>query len=860
MVTRGLFVAAMGITLAKGCDGPTWDLASLHPLYADRDLVSSPALLGAWTTGTAKAGEPIWMFFPIESDSVGRPMLLALADSEEAVALADTATYSSDDDPVEESDLGSAKLAHRALLSPWVTSLEDIPLVPDSAEYRPMFLALLGRVGDHMVLDLSAAMEPKLVVSGWTERPSKLLMRFPVHWFWRLSVDGDRMQASALDQSRLSKLVDSGRVPVADLSDGLKVLSASTSELQRFLLEYGADPAAWSDPIFLYRWPLKGSPIHGSGRVPAAGVTRAVARDWGCDFSTVTKRRFSSHRAEGLLGWFRDPTDTLLHTRQGLEGEVTACDILAAFGTPAQSDSMFADLALSRAKWWYHDPMTNRTLTVTLRRSQTGWHAMEVVERGRRTLKLAPPILALHLAAAQGRRGIVRRLLVQGMDVNARDDSGRTALHVAARAGRREVAQLLLAKGADLTALDQDSMTALHLAAFHGHRDLVDLLLASGADPLQMGGRYFRRTPLTLASSGGHVDVARRLLARSVGSGAPLSYGPALNAAAQEGHLSMVRLLLDNGANPKAEPGTWTPLHAVARWGDHGAVAETLLAKGADANAIYIGGTSDSETVLHIAAEWGRLEVVKVLLAAGADVSMRTKSGKTALYLSAAHGHRDVADALIAGNADLEAKSGGGATPLLAAILGPVGNDEDRLGHYAVVELLLSKGADPNTRSNDGEIPLLEAASWGYAGIVELLLARGAKLDAATTAGHTALHLAALKAEAHVVQVLLEHGANLSARTRRGWTPLHAAAFSGDSAVVAMLLARGADVRAVDEDGFNPLHLAALRGHRPAVELLLAGGADASALTKDGRTALALAKLGPNRDNPTVVELLQSRR
>src|SRR6267378_2902307 len=86
-------------------------------------------------------------------------------------------------------------------------------------------------------------------------------------------------------------------------------------------------------------------------------------------------------------------------------------------------------------------------------------------------------------AAAKGDLAGVRDLLAKGADVNARDESGRTALMSAANAA---VAEALIAKGADVNAKAQNGMTAWTYALTR-HIDVAQILLAQGADPNAKG-------------------------------------------------------------------------------------------------------------------------------------------------------------------------------------------------------------------------------------------------------------------------------------------------------------------------------------------------------------------------------------
>ena len=105
----------------------------------------------------------------------------------------------------------------------------------------------------------------------------------------------------------------------------------------------------------------------------------------------------------------------------------------------------------------------------------------------------------LHLASENGYVEVVKILIDNGADVNARDSMGRTPLHRASQKRKRndeEYAQLsvankeqiietiilLIQKGADVNARDDDGSTPLHLAYKKGDEDIIGALKQAGAD------------------------------------------------------------------------------------------------------------------------------------------------------------------------------------------------------------------------------------------------------------------------------------------------------------------------------------------------------------------------------------------
>ena len=112
-----------------------------------------------------------------------------------------------------------------------------------------------------------------------------------------------------------------------------------------------------------------------------------------------------------------------------------------------------------------------------------------------------PPDISIHDAIIKGDIEAVKQHLAAGVDVNAKDEDGRTPLLHAAYQGNNEIAELLLANGADVNAKNEVDTTPLHHAALYGHKETVELFITNGADvnAIIASGQYQGKTPLDLA-------------------------------------------------------------------------------------------------------------------------------------------------------------------------------------------------------------------------------------------------------------------------------------------------------------------------------------------------------------------------
>ncbi|KAJ6660550.1 hypothetical protein lerEdw1_017547 [Lerista edwardsae] len=370
---------------------------------------------------------------------------------------------------------------------------------------------------------------------------------------------------------------------------------------------------------------------------------------------------------------------------------------------------------------------------------------------------------ALTYACAGGYVDVVKALLESGASIEDHNENGHTPLMEAGSAGHVEVARVLLENGAGInTHSNEFKESALTLACYKGHLEMVRFLLEAGADQEHKTDEM--HTALMEACMDGHVEVARLLLDSGAQVNMPAdSFESPLTLAACGGHVELAALLIERGANlEEVNDEGYTPLMEAAREG-HEEMVALLLGQGANINAqteetqetaltlaccggflevadFLIKAGADIElgcsTPLMEAAQEGHLELVKYLLAAGANAHATTATGDTALTYACENGHTDVADVLLQADADLNKE----LIIFLHSVLfycsceganvnrTTANNDHTVLslacagGHLAVVELLLAHGADPTHRLKDGSTMLIEAAKGGHTSVVCYLL------------------------------------------------------------------------------------------------------------------------------------------
>jgi len=195
-----------------------------------------------------------------------------------------------------------------------------------------------------------------------------------------------------------------------------------------------------------------------------------------------------------------------------------------------------------------------------------------------------------------------------------------------------------------------DGLTPLHIAAHGGHSDIIKHLIDAGADvtaKIPTGS-----TPLYLAARNGFAGCVKVILERSL----HLRKVPdsVLCAAASNGHVEVVRVLLEDGrCNIDARTDDGSTALWIAALQGHNDVVQKLVQHGADVNAC----THDGRSALYAAAYRGHAKVVETLLKAGADPSMKNSDASTPVHMACYEGHSSVVDVFLQAGLDLTLSS-----------------------------------------------------------------------------------------------------------------------------------------------------------------------------------------------------------
>ena len=452
----------------------------------------------------------------------------------------------------------------------------------------------------------------------------------------------------------------------------------------------------------------------------------------------------------------------------------------------------------------------------------------------------------LHLAAAEGRADLIAGLLLQGIDIDARDSEGKTPLHLATAAGHIDTMRALVDAGANAALRDSDIVTPLYIAAEKGNVAAVDYLLTLPEVRIGINQHAAYQngfTPVMVAASKNHVAVIEKLAA----VGADLNKTDNQNRhslfiAVESGQVDAVRKLIALGADVGKDVLSNSNKSSMVHWIDEKRYPE-ILAMLIEAGANIDAVDSNGQTALHRACDYTRRDKILPLLQMGAEVNGINKYGQRPIdelvdnYSYRNEDMPEVIDALLRAGAD----PGISPSPLVQRAPLHVAVDA---GHVQSTKLLLQKGAsvDVTERSSIEHTPLHLAAEGGHRTVGELLITHGANAEKTDTNGHNALHLAARGGHEGFINLMLDKTAiDINSRDNDGWTPLHHACAKEKPLAIMLLIEKGADVNAVDNDGMTPLHRAMTEGSDDAIDAYvkaLGAKADYDVLSEKGDTPL----------------------
>ncbi|KAM9391903.1 ankyrin repeat and death domain-containing protein 1A [Pholidichthys leucotaenia] len=271
---------------------------------------------------------------------------------------------------------------------------------------------------------------------------------------------------------------------------------------------------------------------------------------------------------------------------------------------------------------------------------------------------------------------------------------------------------------------------------------------------------------------------------------------------------------------------------------------------------------------IHLAAWFGCLDILKLLVRAGAEQKIENEEGMNIMHCAAINNHYDIIEYIVNDlqmkELDKDDKSGHTAFALAAehgcvetlrkmmtsfnmATMKPNKRGDTPLhlaarnGHLDAVQLLLHSFDTRDEVNMDGETALYQAADSGQEECVHILLEADCDPNILTVDKCSTLHPVSEKGDTALVQLLLDYKAHTDYQNWRLQAPIHLAVKNSHLPVIYFLLEAGCNINLTNENSQTPMHLAADTANIDVVEMLLKTGLDLTIKDYQGKTALGVA-------------------
>ena len=256
-----------------------------------------------------------------------------------------------------------------------------------------------------------------------------------------------------------------------------------------------------------------------------------------------------------------------------------------------------------------------------------------------------------------------------------------------------------------------------------------------------------------------------------------------LMIASSYGHYDIAKALIDNGAlvNLRADDGFNALMEAVRT--DNIKMAKLLIEHNSDINI----KNKDGKNMIMIACENGNEEMFNLLIENNADINEKSSWGASALIYASEKGNINIMKYLIDNGIDINGKADeNGDTPLLWAVTGQ--------NPYEASKLLIENGADVNATNNSGVAPATILAG-SVPEVVKLLKDNGADLDTKFTDDAPPIAIAASVGNLGIVKALVENGADVNYYPNdMNYTAIYHAIDQGSYEVAEYLFKNGVDL------------------------------------------------------------------
>ena len=443
-------------------------------------------------------------------------------------------------------------------------------------------------------------------------------------------------------------------------------------------------------------------------------------------------------------------------------------------------------------------------------------------------------------AVRAGANGLIDFALRAGADAKYTGKDRKTPLYLAVESGDETLAKKLIAHGADAKVKDPYERPLVVLAAWNRDFEMVKLLIENGAD--FDSSTQFGLTALYASLKQGDAETTNVLLSKKA------DMKSAMISAINRNQYSIVKFLLDNGADPNAPAGDEYPLGCAKKAG-FSEIAELLKSRGAGSD--YEKRAAETARIFNSLSQTDRKIDFMKILEPLPDMNIKDESGRTllnVLFENYAMSDQAISYAIFRG-ADPNETFPNGDTILMRLLSKGISLDKNTLDRIK----------DPGAKNGEGKTAMFFAGR--NFDTIALLKNKGLLIDQKDGGGNTPLLYRAMQQDIASIDALIKNGADAKAVNAEGKTAIMLLAARDNcrediKRMIKYLKAAGIDINAADRAGNTALHLACAKDNHEGVSLLLSLGADLDRKNREGQTpfVLSISKVYYNNSAPVLMK------